>query len=109
MSPKAKASRRARQRRAFLRRREYAFEYLGGCCFECGLVSGLQIDHVNPLTKKFDILGSRWSTKFEDWKAELEKCQLLCTIHHADKTREWNANKADRVRTYSVTLAETPF
>jgi 5-methylcytosine-specific restriction endonuclease McrA len=109
LSPKAKSSRRARQKRAFLRRREYAFTYLGNCCFECGLTTGLQVDHVNPLTKKFDILGSRWSTKFEDWKVELEKCQLLCTIHHAEKTRQWYSEKSVRLKAYSETLAETPF
>lgn len=70
----------------YARRKEYALSYLGGTCQECGSSESLQVDHVNPGHKRFDLFGSRWSCQWQSWHDELEKCQLLCVECHKSKT-----------------------
>lgn len=69
------------------KRRSQAIEYLGKKCNVCGVDTDLEIDHVNPEEKAFDLgkalSGWSWSRIVE----ELNKCQLLCKSCHDAKTR----------------------
>ena len=61
---------------------------LGYECAEpgCNCTENLQLDHKNPLTKKFDV-KSRLSCKWVNLIDEVDKCQFLCEKHHYKKTR----------------------
>lgn len=107
-----KELRRQRQLRAYARRRAYAREYLGGACAECGTDEGLQFDHVDPTTKRFDLFGSRWSMAWQRWHDELDQCQLLCTSCHSHKTTEYRIHKRKLVVAAAIrraAAAEVPF
>lgn len=69
----------------YYERRKYAIEQLGSRCAECGSTDQLEIDHIDPKKKSFDV-GKLWSTAWARFIAELKKCQLLCDTHHNDKT-----------------------
>ena len=60
--------------------------YLGDICAECGSDESLEFDHIDPATKEFAIM-SRWNSPLEALRPELDKCQLLCTDCHMDKSR----------------------
>ena len=72
--------------RRYRERRANAIAKLGGQCVECGTTENLQIDHIDPATKSFD-LGHLWSVSIERYENELTKCQLLCEPHHIEKSR----------------------
>jgi hypothetical protein len=59
--------------------------YLGGICIKCGSVNDLEIDHINPKDKDFNI-SHHADRKVEFLEAEIDKCQLLCHNCHMDKT-----------------------
>lgn len=61
-------------------------QYLGEVCTLCGSDSQLQIDHIDPQTKSFDLL-KRWGTNWNIITSELDKCQLLCRDCHVEKTK----------------------
>lgn len=71
-------------------RRQEVFDYLGGKCVECGSTEELQVDHINPELKSFDI-NSRLSARQPEVRDELDKCQLLCRTHHQEKTARENS------------------
>jgi 5-methylcytosine-specific restriction endonuclease McrA len=75
-------------REYYRKRRKAIFDYLGGACVICGTTEHLQVDHINPADKSFEI-KSRLSVKNN--KAELDKCQLLCRRHHLEKTARENS------------------
>jgi hypothetical protein len=66
------------------RRLDEAVERLGGRCVVCGTTDGLEFDHVDPATKVREI-ASIWQNAARFW-AEVSKCQLLCRMHHLEKT-----------------------
>lgn len=70
----------------YLERIKAAYTLLGGKCVACGSIEDLQFDHVDPLTKLFNITNG---TGFSNQKflTELAKCQLLCQPHHAEKSK----------------------
>lgn len=61
-------------------------EYLGGKCARCGTTEALQIDHIDPKTKSFDI-SKNWARAWNLLVLELDKCQALCPEHHLEKSR----------------------
>lgn len=71
-------------------RRATAISSLGGCCVVCGTTESLEFDHVDPETKIMSI-GKASSRSEEFFWAEVNKCQLLCTEHHKEKTKLGNA------------------
>ena len=71
--------------RHYYRKRQAAIDYLGGKCVVCGCVTNLEFDHNDPTTKEMGV--SRFLRRKEEvYKAELDKCQLLCYEHHKEKT-----------------------
>lgn len=66
-------------------RMQRAHQLLGGECWECGSMEKLEIDHINPEDKEFEI-STRISASEEKFLAELDKCQLLCHDCHMKKT-----------------------
>lgn len=75
-------------KRRYRKRRELAFEILGGRCVGCGTTEQLEIDHIEregvPSNKKF---AHFWNMAIERFRLELEKCQLLCYDCHLAKTK----------------------
>ena len=62
-----------------------AIEMLGGKCVSCGALDVLEIDHIDPHTKKYDI-SDMWSWGLNKFLEELSKCQILCNPCHVVKT-----------------------
>jgi hypothetical protein len=67
-------------------RKKAAIAQLGGKCALCEVAEDLEIDHIDPALKMLAI-SRLWSVSEAKFLAELEKCQLLCKPHHAEKTR----------------------
>ena len=68
-------------------RRTEAIEHLGGQCVRCGTTEQLEVDHITPADKTYDI-GKVWSYSAEKFWTEIAKCQVLCVECHKTKTRE---------------------
>ena len=68
-------------------------EYLGGKCINCDSIDRLEIDHIDPKTKSFDI-SSNWTvTDKKLLQEEIDKCQILCHECHKNKTSESNRKR----------------
>ena len=76
-------------KRRYRQRRELAIQTLGGECVVCGSNDDLEIDHIEregvPHNKKF---SKFWNMALFQFMKELEKCQLLCSYHHLEKTKD---------------------
>lgn len=71
-------------RRRYHRLRNHYIEFLGASCIQCSSQDNLEFDHVNPLSKSFDI--SKLLNYSQDLVlAEVKKCQLLCKDCHTTK------------------------
>jgi hypothetical protein len=75
-------------RRRYVERSQRAIDALGGVCVECGSVEDLQFDHVDPVTKSFEVRLALYKRRFDnqDLVDELAKCQLLCKSCHKIKS-----------------------
>lgn len=85
MSFKDREQQRQYQRDWIARRRRDFFE--GKSCASCGSTDDLELDHIDPRTKKFQ--PSRlWSMSESNPNRveELAKCQVLCSDCHKRKT-----------------------
>lgn len=71
-----------------LRRREDLVRYLGGECLRCGSKDDLEIDHRNREDKLFTLSGKGLDTKWSRILEEADKCDLLCSEHHLEKSKE---------------------
>lgn len=63
-----------------------AYIYKGSECAWCGYnncLQALHFHHIDPATKAFNISGNT-QRKWEVLKLELDKCVLLCSIHHTE-------------------------
>jgi hypothetical protein len=69
----------------FAERRTVIHGLLGGKCVVCGTRENLEIDHIDPDSKTRNV-KELWSYRWEKLLEEVAKCQLLCTIHHREKT-----------------------
>lgn len=65
--------------------RDKAIIRLGGKCVECGSTESLEFDHIDRNSKNFEI-GVMFSQSKAKVEVELAKCQLLCRVHHEEKT-----------------------
>jgi 5-methylcytosine-specific restriction endonuclease McrA len=85
----------AYQKARYAKRMKLAIEELGGQCVECASTNELQLDHIDPKTKEFNV--SRLTNRsLATFLKELEKCQLLCFDCHVEKTRKDRAEKNGR-------------
>ncbi len=66
-------------------RREKFLKLLGNKCVQCGSTENLEFDHIDPKTKLFEIADCG-SKSYSSILLELKKCQLLCKLHHKEKT-----------------------
>ena len=62
---------------------------LGGKCVVCGATEQLEIDHIDPATKEFELTKSNTYSRKKVME-ELAKCQLLCKTCHLEKTKREN-------------------
>lgn len=69
----------------YYKRRAEAIEKLGGKCNKCDSIIDLEIDHINPTEKSFNI-AQLWSCSNKRFWKEIKKCQLLCKKHHSEKS-----------------------
>lgn len=76
---------RTYMRERYHARRAESIDILGGKCATCGATEDLQIDHIDPATKTLKI-NKLWSVSRERYLKELRLCQLLCGVHHREKT-----------------------
>jgi hypothetical protein len=67
----------AKRRRVWIRTR--------GPCVECGSKRKLEVDHINPEEKVYEV-ANIWGLSKEKQEAELAKCQVLCHKCHAKKS-----------------------
>lgn len=84
-------------------RRQFALDYLGNKCTNCGATKQLEFDHIIPSTKSFNICHY-FELSEATLKVELDKCQLLCKKCHAAKTlrdRGLNPSKHGDVAMYT--------
>lgn len=77
--------RRAYDRERYQQRRLRAISQLGDKCAKCGSMQDLEIDHIDPKTKVFE-LASGPTVAEREWQSELLKCQVLCSDCHDEKT-----------------------
>lgn len=67
--------------------KEMAVEYLGGKCIKCGYdkcIWALDFHHRDSKTKEFSISSYGHSRSWERVKAELDKCDLICSNCHRE-------------------------
>lgn len=72
--------------KTYRKNKETVWMTLGNKCARCGCKHNLQLDHIDPQTKKFDVtpkLGNKLGPLWE----EIHKCQLLCPHCHREKTK----------------------
>lgn len=74
------------QRKWIARRRSKWIEE-NGPCVKCGSYNNLEVDHVNPEEKEYNI-SQIWSRKEEIRDKELAKCQVLCHDCHKEKSKK---------------------
>lgn len=67
-------------------RRAKALAYLGGKCVVCGTTADLQLDHIDPRTKTYPADHACHALSETKFWAEIDKCQLLCGLHHVEKS-----------------------
>lgn len=77
--------RRLRNKINYAKGKIFALEYLGGRCNNCFGVFSLEFDHIDPMKKEFEVTSLMRGNR-EKLKKELDKCQLLCTPCHLEKT-----------------------
>lgn len=74
-------------KKRYKERRQEAIKFLGGSCVKCGSEENLELDHIDPTSKDFDV-SRFWGTTLKRFWNEVEKCQLLCNSCHIKKTVE---------------------
>ena len=70
------------------KRRKILIERLGGKCVKCGSTENHQFDHIDPKTKKDRTycVSTMLTRSMERLIVEADKCQLLCSKCHLEKT-----------------------
>lgn len=73
-------------RRRYYERRDKAISLLGGKCSECGTTENLEFDHIEHISKSFDVSDRLAQYTWSRLLPELMKCQLLCQACHNNKS-----------------------
>lgn len=78
------------RRRAYekVKQRRQTWLEQNGPCVKCGSWQDLEVDHIDPSAK---VSHRIWSWAEDKRIIELEKCQVLCKIHHMEKTSQENS------------------
>lgn len=66
-------------------------QLLGGACSNCGYnkcMNALHFHHRNPAEKEFGLSVRGMTRSWDKYKAELDKCELLCANCHAETHAE---------------------
>lgn len=79
------AYQREYQKQRYHRRKQEWLQRLGGKCVKCGSEQDLEIDHIDPATKSFNLTASGTHSEVKI-TAELAKCQALCKPCHTEKS-----------------------
>lgn len=70
-------------------RRAFIFERLGGECANCGSKDRLEVDHIDPTIKKWDVARAQFlDGPLDRILEEIAKCQLLCHDCHVAKSKK---------------------
>jgi 5-methylcytosine-specific restriction endonuclease McrA len=85
MAYKNKEKQREYQLKWITKRRSDWIKSQGGECAECGSSDQLEVDHIDPKTKKWNP-AQIWSRNQSSRDKELEKCQVLCYECHNTKS-----------------------
>ena len=80
--------------RRYHKRRFQAIEYLGGACNHCHATTNLEIDHVDPTSKSFDLGKALSGWAWERILVELDKCRE-CLDARARYMVEYRKRKKD--------------
>lgn len=72
--------------------RSILIEEMGGECKACGSTDQLEFDHIDPLTKLFDI-SKKFNLSLDRVREEAKKCQLLCHDCHERKSAEESSQR----------------
>jgi len=83
-------------REDYKRRKRKLIDKLGGKCNKCGSINELQIDHINPKEKSFNISALIRSSRLVG--QEIHKCQILCFPCHKQKNKIDGSQNKNRVR-----------
>lgn len=75
----------AYRKKRYAERKVEIIELLGGSCKKCGSVSNLEVDHIDPKKKKFEVMANCWCMAWPKLLEEIKKCQLLCESCHIEK------------------------
>lgn len=75
-------------RERYAEQRQDMLDYLGGKCVGCGATESLEIDHIDWRTKSFTVSRLYGLSRLPEVYAEMDKCQLLCTECHTEKTKQ---------------------
>ncbi|MBU1088490.1 hypothetical protein KKA02_01240 [Patescibacteria group bacterium] len=89
---KAKKLRNIRRKKALLKIKQWAVNYLGGKCQKCEYskcLSSLTFHHKNPKGKEYTV-GQILDYPKETLIEELKKCNLLCFNCHMELHEELN-------------------
>jgi 5-methylcytosine-specific restriction endonuclease McrA len=91
--------RRAYYRARYAKKRAALVASLGGKCVDCGGTERLELDHVDPRQKSFD-LGPRWANRADHPAvvAEMRKVVLRCHGCHRQKTKREDGVAFSKVR-----------
>lgn len=74
----------------YYERRAKALVLLGGHCASCSTTEGLEIDHIDRTTKRYDV-GQAGLAEQKFWDEVLTKCHLLCRQCHRLKSAQERA------------------
>jgi hypothetical protein len=99
MAYKDKEKQREFQKAWRTKRRLAYFE--GKSCVVCGSTESLELDHIDPSQKKYNP-AAIWGMSDDNPNkiAELAKCQVLCLVHHKEKTKQWHESNRSHGRSW---------
>ena len=99
MAYKDKQQQREFQRAWRTKKRSAYFE--GKSCAVCGSTESLELDHIDPSQKKYNPAAIWGMSDTNPNKiAELAKCQVLCLVHHKEKTKQWHEANRNHGRSW---------
>lgn len=78
-------------------------------CLVCGTLDNLEFDHIDPATKVSAVSTLLRERKYAQAEAESAKCNLLCVLHHRQKTKREKAERRQRAQSQNKQMDEARF